>query len=84
MTEQKPDGSWGAPGKGPASIEETAQRALPSLASALGWGFKVSVQDATSRIGDGALSRFEIPTKILVVDHDFMGAHRIAMRFRGG
>jgi seryl-tRNA(Sec) selenium transferase len=65
-----------------ASIEETAQRALPSLASALGWGFRVTLQDATSRIGDGALSRLEIPTKILVVDHDFMGAHRIAMRFR--
>lgn len=65
-----------------AAIEETAQRALPSLASALGWGFTVSVQDATSQIGDGALSRLEIPTKILVVDHDFMGAHRIAMRFR--
>jgi seryl-tRNA(Sec) selenium transferase len=64
------------------AIDEIAQRALPSLSSALGWGFKVTLQDATSQIGDGALAGLEIPTRILVVDHDFMGAHRIAMRFR--
>jgi L-seryl-tRNA(Ser) seleniumtransferase len=65
-----------------AEIENVARRALPALTSALGPGFRVSVQDATSQIGSGALPTDEIPTKALVVEHDFLGAHRIAGRFR--
>jgi L-seryl-tRNA(Ser) seleniumtransferase len=65
-----------------AEIEATARRALPALASALGPGFRLSVQHATSQVGSGALRSHEIPTKVIVVEHDFMGAHRIAGRFR--
>jgi len=65
-----------------SEIEEIARRALPSLTSALGPGFRVSIQDATSQIGSGALPTDEIPTKAIVVEHDFLGAHRIAGRFR--
>jgi L-seryl-tRNA(Ser) seleniumtransferase len=65
-----------------AEIEDVARRALPSLTSALGPGFRVSIQDATSQIGSGALPTDEIPTKAIVVEHDFLGAHRIAGRFR--
>lgn len=65
-----------------AEIENIAQRALPALASALGPGFRVSVQDSTSQIGSGALPTEEIPTKAIAIEHDFMGPHRIAGRFR--
>jgi L-seryl-tRNA(Ser) seleniumtransferase len=65
-----------------ADIENVAQRALPALASALGAGFRVSVQDSTSQIGSGALPTEEIPTKVMAIEHDFMGPHRIAGRFR--
>jgi len=65
-----------------AEIENVAQRALPALASALGPGFRVSVQDSTSQIGSGALPTEEIPTKVIAIEHDFMGPHRIAGRFR--
>jgi L-seryl-tRNA(Ser) seleniumtransferase len=63
-------------------IEDTARRALPALASALGPGFRVSVEDSTSQMGSGALPTEEIPTKVIAVEHDFLGAHRIAGRFR--
>ena len=62
-------------------IEDTAKRALPALISALGPGFQVSVQDEMSRMGTGGRWS-EIPTKVIVVEHDFLGGHRIAGRFR--
>jgi L-seryl-tRNA(Ser) seleniumtransferase len=65
-----------------ADIDNVAQRALPALAAALGAGFRVSVQDSTSQIGSGALPTEEIPTKVIAIEHDFMGPHRIAGRFR--
>jgi seryl-tRNA(Sec) selenium transferase len=34
-----------------------------------------------SRLGTGA-QWSEIPTKVIVVEHDFLGGHRIAGRFR--
>ncbi len=65
-----------------ADIEDTARRALPALASALGVGFRVSVQDSTSRTTSDGLHDDEIPTKIIVIEHDYLGATRIASRFR--
>jgi L-seryl-tRNA(Ser) seleniumtransferase len=65
-----------------AEIEDVARRALPALVSALGPLFRVSVQDATSQIGSGALPTEEIPTKAVAIEHDFLGPHRIAARFR--
>ena len=65
-----------------ADVEDTARRALPALASALGVGFRVSVMDSSSRIGEDAFGGIAIPTKVLVVEHDYMGPTRIASRFR--
>ena len=62
-------------------VENVARRALPALAAALGSGFRVSIQDSASRIGSGASSA-QIPTKVIAIEHDFMGPHRIAGRFR--
>jgi L-seryl-tRNA(Ser) seleniumtransferase len=63
-------------------IEDTARRALPALASALGAGFRVSVQDSVSRTTSDGLHDDEIPTKVIVIEHDYLGATRIASRFR--
>jgi L-seryl-tRNA(Ser) seleniumtransferase len=65
-----------------AEVEETASRALPALASALGPGFHVTVDEGTSQIGSGALPIEEIPTRVLVVEHDELEAHHIAAKFR--
>src|SRR5688572_4538659 len=63
-------------------IEDTARRALPALASALGVGFRVSVQDSVSRTTSDGRHDDEIPTKVIVIEHDYLGATRIASRFR--
>ena len=65
-----------------ADIEDTARRALPALASALGAGFRVSVQDSISKTTSDGLHDDEIPTKVIVIEHDYLGATRIASRFR--
>ena len=65
-----------------AEIEEMALRALPPLASALGPDYHLSVQDSTSQMGSGALPTDDIPTKVIVIEHDSMGAHHIAEKFR--
>jgi L-seryl-tRNA(Ser) seleniumtransferase len=67
-----------------AEIEETARRALPAIASVLGPGFHVSVGEGTSQIGSGALPTEEIPTRVIVVEHDQLEAHHIAAKFREG
>jgi L-seryl-tRNA(Ser) seleniumtransferase len=63
-------------------LEELGERILPTLEKALGAGYRVSLEDSASQIGSGALPTEEIPTKAIVVEHDFLGAHRIAGRFR--
>jgi L-seryl-tRNA(Ser) seleniumtransferase len=63
-------------------IEDTARRALPALASALGAGFRVSVQDSISKTTSDGSHDDEIPTKVIVIEHDYLGATRIASRFR--
>jgi L-seryl-tRNA(Ser) seleniumtransferase len=65
-----------------ADIEDTARRALPALASALGVGFRVSVQDSLSKATSDGLHDDLIPTKVIVIEHDYLGATRIASRFR--
>jgi L-seryl-tRNA(Ser) seleniumtransferase len=65
-----------------ADIEDTARRALPALASALGVGFRVSVQDSLSRTTSDGQYYDEVPTKVIVIEHDYLGATRIASRFR--
>ena len=65
-----------------AEIEDTARRALPALASALGAGFRVSVQDSISKTTSDGFHDDEIPTKVIVIEHDYLGATRIASRFR--
>jgi L-seryl-tRNA(Ser) seleniumtransferase len=65
-----------------AEIEDTARRAVPAITSALGPGFRLSVDEGTSQIGSGALPTDEIPTRVIVIEHDELEAHHIAARFR--
>jgi L-seryl-tRNA(Ser) seleniumtransferase len=65
-----------------AEIEAMGKRLMPALEEALGPAFRLSLEDSTSEVGSGALPTDEIPTKAIVVEHDRMGAHRIAERFR--
>lgn len=64
-------------------IEEMSERLLPPLQKALGQGFHLVLEDSTSQIGSGALPTEEIPTKVIAIYHNNMGAERIAQSFRG-
>ncbi len=64
-------------------LEAMGRQLIPALKEALGPAFRLSLEDSTSQIGSGALPTEEIPTKVIVVEHDRMEASRIAERFRG-
>ena len=63
-------------------IEEMGNRVLPALRKTLGKEFSLSLEDSTSQIGSGALPTEEIPTKVIAIGHQSMGAERIAGKFR--
>jgi L-seryl-tRNA(Ser) seleniumtransferase len=63
-------------------IEEMGEHVLPRLQHALGAEFRVSLEDSTSQVGSGALPIEEIPTKVLAIRHDRVGAAATAARFR--
>jgi L-seryl-tRNA(Ser) seleniumtransferase len=55
---------------------------VPALQRVLGEEFRVALEDSTSQVGSGALAMEEIPTKVIAIAHDSIGAERIAERFR--
>ena len=63
-------------------IEQMAARLLPSLQNTLGNDFHIALEDSTSQIGSGALPTEEIPTKVVAIAHEKLGAERIAEKFR--
>ncbi len=63
-------------------IEEVGRQLVPALQAALGAGYRLSLEDSTCQVGSGALPTEEIPTKVIAVERDGMGADRIAARFR--
>jgi L-seryl-tRNA(Ser) seleniumtransferase len=65
-----------------AEIETLGAEVVTILSRALGPGYRVSMEDATSQIGSGALPTEDIPTKVITVDSDVLPAERIAERFR--
>ncbi len=65
-----------------AEIAAVAEQARGRLALALGSGFRVAVDDGASQIGSGALPIDSLPTKVVVIASDTMGADRIAAYFR--
>ena len=69
-------------GRSMRDIEEIGVRVLSALRLALGAEYRLSLEDSTSQIGSGALPTEEIPTKIIAIAHDDLGADQIAERFR--
>ena len=65
-----------------AEMEAMAKPLMPALGVALGSAFRLSLENSTSQVGSGALPTEEIPTKAIVIEHDTMGANRIAEKFR--
>ena len=65
-----------------AEITAMGERVVPVLQNALGKEFRLSLENSTSQIGSGALPTEEIPTKVIAIQHEGMGADRIAERFR--
>ena len=65
-----------------SEIEATAAQAVAALEGALAREFTFSIEPGTSQIGSGALPTEEMPTAVIVVQHDAMSAARLAERFR--
>jgi len=65
-----------------AEMETMGRRLIPALEDALGPAYRLTLEDATSQVGSGALATEEIPTKAIAVEHDELSANRIAERFR--
>jgi L-seryl-tRNA(Ser) seleniumtransferase len=65
-----------------AELERMAERVIPSLQRALGDGFHLTVENSTAQIGSGALPTEELPSKIIAVENEKIGAESIAARFR--
>jgi L-seryl-tRNA(Ser) seleniumtransferase len=63
-------------------LQTMAEQLIPELSAALGRSYRVSLEDATSQVGSGALPTEEIPTKAIAIEHEAMGADAIADRFR--
>ena len=63
-------------------LEQMAGEAAPALRAALGPGFRISIEDASSQVGSGALPTEELPTKVLAIESDTLSAERLAQRFR--
>jgi L-seryl-tRNA(Ser) seleniumtransferase len=55
---------------------------MPALCATLGPEFRVSLEDASSQIGSGALPTETIPTKVIAIRHDRIGPDATAERFR--
>jgi L-seryl-tRNA(Ser) seleniumtransferase len=65
-----------------AELERVAERVIPALRRALGEGFRLTLENSTAQIGSGALPTEELPSKIIAIENEDIGAERIAATFR--
>jgi L-seryl-tRNA(Ser) seleniumtransferase len=63
-------------------IRAMGEGLLPRLQSALGGEFEINLQDSTAQIGSGALPTEALPTIVISVRHNELGANAIAEKFR--
>jgi L-seryl-tRNA(Ser) seleniumtransferase len=63
-------------------IRELGEQLVPRLRAALGAGFGIQLQKSTAQIGSGALPTEELPTIVVTIVHQNLGASAIAARFR--
>ena len=63
-------------------IGDLGEELLPRLQSALGNGYRLTLEESTSQIGSGALPTEELPTVVIAIVHEMLNANRIAENFR--
>ena len=63
-------------------IRSMGDTIIPRLAAALGAGFHLELKESTAQIGSGALPTEELPTLVITITHDKLGAGPIAQKFR--
>ena len=63
-------------------IRSMGDTIVPILAAALGTGFHLELKESTAQIGSGALPTEELPTLVITIAHDKLGAGPIAQKFR--
>jgi L-seryl-tRNA(Ser) seleniumtransferase len=63
-------------------IRALGEELAPRLQAALGDGFQVQLQESTAQIGSGALPTEELPTIVITIEHQKLGASAIAQKFR--
>jgi L-seryl-tRNA(Ser) seleniumtransferase len=63
-------------------LEAVGAEAVEALRRVLGPGFDIALDDSTAQVGSGALPLEEIPTKIVAIRADGVGAGDLAARFR--
>jgi len=63
-------------------IRRMGEQVLPKMQAALGHGFRLKLEESTAQIGSGALPTEELPTVVIVVEHQTQGASAVAKQFR--
>ena len=63
-------------------IRRMGETIMPQMQAALGQGFRVKLEESTAQIGSGALPTEELPTVVIVVEHQNLGAGALAKQFR--
>ena len=63
-------------------IRRTGEKILPQVQTAMGAGFRVTLEESTCQIGSGALPMEELATVVIVIEHPSQSAARIAQKFR--
>jgi L-seryl-tRNA(Ser) seleniumtransferase len=63
-------------------IRELGEQLIPRLQAALGAGFSIQIQESTAQIGSGALPTEELPTVVITIEHQKLGATVVAQKFR--
>jgi L-seryl-tRNA(Ser) seleniumtransferase len=63
-------------------MDAVAAQALPLLQAHLGTEFTVTIEDAGSQIGSGALPEENLPSRVIAIRHQRLPAEKIAAQFR--
>lgn len=63
-------------------IRAMGEQVLPKIQSVLGDTFRVTLEENASQIGSGALPTEELPTVVIAIEGQKLGASAVAQRFR--
>jgi L-seryl-tRNA(Ser) seleniumtransferase len=63
-------------------VRALGEQLIPRFQTTLGTGFSIQMQESTAQIGSGALPTEELPTIVITIEHQKLGATAIAQKFR--